>query len=163
MSVYTIPMTVLAGFNSESIGGFVASVLVIILCLMRFKTPLVIFIDKIVINLGYSSLRQINVSKNTDDLPDLPDLPGNVQMIDQRLLDSYWHQHVDRIATENGLTSRERELFEYMSRGYGSAFIAKSLFISRNTARTHIRNIYKKLEVNSREELLIMLGNKPTQ
>lgn len=39
-----------------------------------------------------------------------------------------------------------------MARGYTYAEIAKHLSISVNTVATHIRNIYGKLEVNSRSE-----------
>ena len=71
-------------------------------------------------------------------------------------LELEWQARVDKLADEHGLTARERELLDYMSRGYGSVYISKVLFISDNTARTHIRNIYRKLGVHSREELIAL-------
>ena len=56
------------------------------------------------------------------------------------------------------LSKREIEAFGFIARGYNSTYIANSLFISPNTARTHIRNIYRKLGVTSREELLESLN-----
>ena len=64
------------------------------------------------------------------------------------------------IAEEHALSKRETEVFDLMARGYGSAFIAQTLFISDNTARTHVRNIYRKLGVNSRTELLGLLNER---
>ena len=69
--------------------------------------------------------------------------------------------HAERIralAAERGLSEREIEVFEYVARGYGAPFIASVLFISKNTVRTHTRNIYRKLGVNSRTEILEMLN-----
>ena len=59
-----------------------------------------------------------------------------------------------------GLTKREAEVLSFLSRGYGSKYIAKTLFISDNTARTHIHNIYRKLNIGSREELLSLFNRK---
>ena len=65
---------------------------------------------------------------------------------------------IARIAEEHALSKRETEVFDLMARGYGSTFIAQNLFISDNTARTHVRNIYRKLGVGSRTELLSLLN-----
>jgi DNA-binding NarL/FixJ family response regulator len=48
------------------------------------------------------------------------------------------------------LTTREVEILDYLSKGYRYKEIAGFLFISTETVRTHIRNIYQKLEVQSR-------------
>ena len=65
---------------------------------------------------------------------------------------------IEELAQRGSLTAREREILGYLSYGHGSAFIAKSLFITDNTARTHIRNIYRKLGLSSREELLALFN-----
>ena len=51
-------------------------------------------------------------------------------------------------------TSREAEMLDYLSKGYRYKEIAGFLYISTETVRTHIRNIYQKLEVQSRTEAL---------
>lgn len=48
------------------------------------------------------------------------------------------------------LTAREREVLTLLSSGTTTTDIADSLAISKHTARTHVRNILDKLEVNSR-------------
>lgn len=52
------------------------------------------------------------------------------------------------------LTRREQELLELLAQGYRYKEIAEKLFLSIDTIRTHIRNIYRKLEVQSRAEAL---------
>lgn len=56
------------------------------------------------------------------------------------------------------LTRREQELLEQLSKGYRYKEIADKLYISLDTVRTHIRNIYEKLQVNSRAEALKKTG-----
>jgi DNA-binding NarL/FixJ family response regulator len=52
------------------------------------------------------------------------------------------------------LSSREFEILESLSKGYRYKEIAEKLFISIDTVRSHIRNIYEKLQVHSRTEAL---------
>lgn len=50
------------------------------------------------------------------------------------------------------LTCREKEILELLSRGYRYKEIASQLFISEETVRTHVHNLYEKLHVQSRTE-----------
>ena len=56
--------------------------------------------------------------------------------------------------TENldQLTKREIQLLRWMAEGYSNKAIAEQLFISENTVKYHIRNIFQKLEVQNRTE-----------
>lgn len=56
------------------------------------------------------------------------------------------------------LTKREQELLGLLSKGYRYREIADKLYISIETVRTHIRNVYEKLQVNSRTEALKKTG-----
>ncbi len=51
------------------------------------------------------------------------------------------------------LTPREREVVEYVLKGYSSDAIGKILEISAGTVRIHRKNIYAKLGINSQGEL----------
>ena len=53
------------------------------------------------------------------------------------------------------LTPRERDLFLLLLEGYTLKESAKKLDIKYSTANTHMTGIYKKLNVNSRAELII--------
>lgn len=52
------------------------------------------------------------------------------------------------------LSQREKEILELLTKGYRYKEIASDLFISTETVRTHIRNIYEKLQVQSRTEAI---------
>lgn len=51
------------------------------------------------------------------------------------------------------LTPREREVFFLASRGLKNAEIAEELYLSEKTIKTHLRNIYNKLNLASKAEL----------
>ena len=50
------------------------------------------------------------------------------------------------------LTVREREVLQLIARGLTREAIARSLYLSEHTVRTHVGNILKKLEVHSQAE-----------
>jgi DNA-binding NarL/FixJ family response regulator len=50
------------------------------------------------------------------------------------------------------LTNRERQILDHLSHGLRYKEIAANLELSPDTIRTHIRNIYEKLQVQSRME-----------
>lgn len=56
--------------------------------------------------------------------------------------------------TGEQLTKREIEILEYLSKGNRNQDIADQLFISRSTVKKHIENIYLKLQLKSRVELV---------
>ena len=53
-----------------------------------------------------------------------------------------------------GLSDRETEISFLLARGYNRPYIREKLFISKNTVATHIRHIYGKLDIHSKEELI---------
>ncbi|MBS5451805.1 MAG: helix-turn-helix transcriptional regulator [Coriobacteriia bacterium] len=63
----------------------------------------------------------------------------------------------DDVARRYGLSPRETEILQYLGRGYGPSYLATILPIKENTIRSHVRNIYSKLEVRSRGELLELI------
>ena len=57
------------------------------------------------------------------------------------------------------LTQREREIAELLIRGYSYSKIGEALFISIPTVKTHVTNIYRKVNVSNKMELFNMLTN----
>ncbi len=52
------------------------------------------------------------------------------------------------------LSAREEDVLLLMLQNYSTPRIAEELVVSENTVKTHIRHIYAKLEVNSKQQLL---------
>lgn len=55
---------------------------------------------------------------------------------------------------EFDLSKRETEVLKLIAQGYKNIDIADKLFVSQNTIKTHIKNIYVKLDVKNRIEAL---------
>jgi len=58
------------------------------------------------------------------------------------------------INPENRLSARETELLQAFSKGQSYKEAARTLGISPHTVSTHVKSIYRKLEVNSRSEAI---------
>jgi DNA-binding CsgD family transcriptional regulator len=52
------------------------------------------------------------------------------------------------------LTPRETEIMMMVGRGRNGTFIQEKLLISKSTYQTHMRNLYKKLDIHSDQELI---------
>jgi DNA-binding NarL/FixJ family response regulator len=50
------------------------------------------------------------------------------------------------------LTPREREILQLVAEGYSNAQLARMLWVSQETVKFHLSNIYEKLEVSNRTE-----------
>lgn len=57
----------------------------------------------------------------------------------------------------NTLSVREKEVLNLIPKGYSNKDIAKTLFISEKTVKTHLYNVYKKLGVNTRAKVISIL------
>lgn len=68
-----------------------------------------------------------------------------------------WTKGCNEIAEKCKLSPREREVLFLLSKGRTIDYIHNELGISFNTAKTHIRNVYAKLGVHTRQELLDMV------
>lgn len=58
----------------------------------------------------------------------------------------------------HGLSKREGDIVDLVLLGKNNQDIADSLFISLSTVKTHLRNIFRKLEVSSRYEVMALFG-----
>jgi DNA-binding CsgD family transcriptional regulator len=58
----------------------------------------------------------------------------------------------------NQFTEREKEVTEFLLQGKSNKQIAQALGVSASTVEYHLNNIYKKLQVNSRTEAVLRLG-----
>ncbi|HHZ14435.1 MAG TPA: LuxR family transcriptional regulator [Clostridiales bacterium] len=69
---------------------------------------------------------------------------------------------VRQIKTLDPLTVREQEVLQLILSGKSNREIGRDLFISENTVKTHVRNIFSKYDVVSRAELISTLLKNQT-
>lgn len=60
---------------------------------------------------------------------------------------------ISRLIEENSLTERESEILRLIVKGKTYKAMGEELFVSENTVKFHVKNIYSKLDVHSKSEL----------
>lgn len=76
--------------------------------------------------------------------------------IARKLMEQVAHQpKFSREPQAESLTEREREVIQLVARGCSNQEIAKELFISEKTVKTHVSNILAKLQLEDRTQLAI--------
>lgn len=68
-------------------------------------------------------------------------------------LDTFNASCID-LAVEYGLTSRESEVFAYIAKGYPRQYICDKLVLADGTVKSHIRRIYMKMDIHSRNDAI---------
>jgi DNA-binding NarL/FixJ family response regulator len=82
-------------------------------------------------------------------------------LIASKVLD-YFHNKHKRIAAsldKTCLTQREKEVLQFLVKGFSYKEIAANCLISTQTLNTHIKRLYQKLNVHSRAELAAKFGS----
>ena len=72
------------------------------------------------------------------------------------------NENFDYLILKYNISQREKEIILLLIEGKSNNYIKESLFISYHTVKNHITNIYKKLNVKNRHELIhffLMSGN----
>lgn len=70
---------------------------------------------------------------------------------------------IDALAEQAGLSPREKDVLRCLAMGYDAGTAAKRLQVSWNTVRTHTRNVYAKLDVHARQELIALVDEATDQ
>jgi predicted ATPase/DNA-binding CsgD family transcriptional regulator len=74
---------------------------------------------------------------------------GRSLSVDQAVAEATAHRW-DASPNPTGLTPREKDILRLLAQGMTDQEMADTLFVSRRTAATHVRNIFEKLNVTSR-------------
>lgn len=59
------------------------------------------------------------------------------------------------VLTQKGLSNREAEVAELVVKGLSNKEVANQLFVTEKTVKFHLTNIYKKMNVKSRAQLIV--------
>lgn len=68
-----------------------------------------------------------------------------------------WEERCAAVAKRYGLSPRQTEVLQLLARGRNTSYIQETLTISPYTAKAHIYNIYQKMGIHSRQELLTLI------
>ncbi|MEG0324877.1 MAG: LuxR family transcriptional regulator, partial [Raoultibacter sp.] len=82
---------------------------------------------------------------------------GFVKPIEEEDSSSDFEKTCTRLARQYRLSPREIEVFFLLSKGRNRAHIKDELVISDETVKSHIKNIYRKTDVHSQQELIDMI------
>jgi DNA-binding NarL/FixJ family response regulator len=74
--------------------------------------------------------------------------------IARMVVESFQKKQIDN------LTDKENQVLDLLSDGKTYASIAETLNVSINTIKFHVRNIYEKLHVSNKDELIDLIKNK---
>lgn len=66
---------------------------------------------------------------------------------------------IEAVSQKYALSARESEVLRCLAMGYGSDRIADTMQVKVNTVRAHTHNVYVKLDVHSREELMRLVDD----
>lgn len=104
------------------------------------------------------------VSEEELSLEDLFDLEGRAQELDgdgghKSEKRGRFSRAVAEVVQAYGLSAREAEVLRCLAMGYGSDRIADTMQVKVNTVRAHTHNVYVKLDVHSREELMRLVDD----
>ena len=59
------------------------------------------------------------------------------------------------VLIQKGLSNREAEVAELVTKGLSNKEVANQLFVTEKTVKFHLTNIYKKMNVKSRAQLIV--------
>lgn len=68
-----------------------------------------------------------------------------------------------RLQERFSLSDRETEIAFLLAQGRSRPYIREKLFISKNTVATHIKHIYQKLDIHSKEDLIDLVTAAASQ
>ncbi len=105
------------------------------------------------------------IEKKFEQLPDTIEdvLQGGAPMnsaIAKKVMNFVSKNKPEKNSNLEMLTTRETEIVSYMSKGYSYKMIANELDIATEIVRTHIKRIYKKLQVNNATGAINKFHNK---
>lgn len=66
---------------------------------------------------------------------------------------------VQQLGKDYGLTDRETEIMLFVSQGNSAKKIADMVYLSTGTVQTHIKKIYQKLEIHTKQELIDLVSD----
>jgi DNA-binding NarL/FixJ family response regulator len=87
-------------------------------------------------------------------------ITGKSALEEQNVDDNETMNPTPRQATIAGFTPREVDVLTELQRGHSNKIIAEKLNMSGNTVKMHLQHIMRKLRVQNRTEVVLLLGSR---
>lgn len=155
------------GWGMVTLGFFLGSQLGQILCLGAPFSPqmlsLIALLATVAILISYMfvfserDLEQMATSEEEDGGKVLSDAQGHPTETQDGMRRQRFQDRCNDVASQYGLTERETEIMVLFAKGRSAARIQEELFLSRGTVSTHLRHVYQKLDVHSKQELIDLI------
>lgn len=68
-----------------------------------------------------------------------------------------WRSAIRSISAQYDLSPKETEILGYLARGRNAGYIRDQLVVSEHTVKTHMNHIYKKMHINSQQDLISLV------
>jgi len=81
---------------------------------------------------------------------------GFVMILVERVVEKHTYDF-DKVQKEYQLSAREMDVIKSLAQGLSNKDIAEKLYISEHTVKDHLKNIMAKMQVSSRNEILVAL------
>nr|WP_299018559.1 LuxR C-terminal-related transcriptional regulator [uncultured Photobacterium sp.] len=81
------------------------------------------------------------------------------RQLTQKIIELYRNKKSISIQPNARLTAREKEILQLLVMGASNNEIAESLFVSENTVKTHLYNVFKKINVKNRMQAFMWAKN----
>lgn len=146
------PSTIIAGMYALlSCRGLIEPLFTLVFPSWKDTIDLNVLCGAIVITLTIASLWLLG-EKDIDSL-----LPRSIAVKPDKEHPDATRSNLDEISMQYGITAKEQEILFLYAKGRSAPYIAEKLFISVNTVKTHLANIYQKMDIHSRQKLISLV------
>ena len=139
--------------SSAVVGASLAGVRLAAACLM----VLVMLVTVLLLN--EQRIRDLlgGIAKDGLNVRNVLDKPADEAALPPTPRAAHWAESCRIVGERSGLSEREQEVLRQLADNRTPQDIASHLYISQHTVRTHTKNIYAKLGVHSRDELIALV------
>lgn len=81
---------------------------------------------------------------------------GYIMVLIERVVEKHTY-NFEKVQNDHHLSAREMDVIKSLAQGLSNKEIAEKLYISEHTVKDHLKNIMAKMQVSSRNEILVAL------
>jgi DNA-binding CsgD family transcriptional regulator len=81
---------------------------------------------------------------------------GYIMVLIERVVEKHTY-NFEKVQNDHHLSAREMDVIKSLAQGLSNKGIAEKLYISEHTVKDHLKNIMAKMQVSSRNEILVAL------